>query len=180
MWLVSITLYIVIVFIVYSISRTQFSSVSESERSKHQGLNDIALQMWIMMIGIPTKLNLRTSRERIIVFLWALLCLNWYTAYTTSLISRLTTATHHDKVCFILTLDIYKPKDHLQITTIKDVLRNGMTIGMSTATSRFFRSSDSLDRSILQNFQLCSKTELCIDRVATEKYIRIRLPWKLL
>lgn len=74
-------------------------------------------------------------------------------------------------------------QDHnndLQISTIEDVLTNGLKIGMSTPTTNFFRSSDSLDRSILQNFQLCTKTDLCIDRVATQKYIRIRRTWKFL
>lgn len=106
-WLVSFILYIVIVLIVYSMNRTKFLTFSECDRPRRQRLNDIALHMWSMMIGISSKMKQPTSRERFIVFLWALLCLNWYTAYTTSLISRLTTSTHRDKVHFIIYLGIF-------------------------------------------------------------------------
>lgn len=112
-WLVSLTLYIAIVVIAYSINRRTFPLGSASAGPHRQGLNDIALQMWSMMIGISTKLKQRTSCERFIVFLWALLCLNWYTAYTTSLISRLTTPTHHDKVVVFIFLAIFMNQNEI-------------------------------------------------------------------
>lgn len=51
---------------------------------------DIVLTIARMMIGNSPSLCPRTIRLQIVIVLWSIFCLNWFSAYTTSLIAKIT------------------------------------------------------------------------------------------
>lgn len=71
------------------------------ERSQFKNLSEIFVLIWGMMIAIPLPSLPKSGRLKIFVSLWALFCLHWYSAYTTSLYSNLTQMKSENEVCIV-------------------------------------------------------------------------------
>lgn len=95
-WVASLFVYILMVLIVWTVSRAMNNSTNEHR--SYQQLSEISFLLWNMKIGVNSTVTPRSTRMRIIIYLWALLCLNWNTAYTTSLVSMMTNPVYIEKV----------------------------------------------------------------------------------
>lgn len=94
LWMLSFGMFCIMLVIVYIIGKWS----DENNSEPIQRLDEMSMQVASMMIGISTSFKRRTKRQRVVIFLWAMLCLNFTTAYTSGLVSMLTTPMHMEQV----------------------------------------------------------------------------------
>lgn len=95
LWLLSFGILAIMLAVVYAIGRMP---PNNAHPEQPQRLDEIIMQVASMMIGISTSFKKRTKRQRIVIFFWAMFCLNYTTAYTSGLVSFLTTPMHMEQV----------------------------------------------------------------------------------
>lgn len=129
------------------------------------------------MVNCVPRLTPTTLRSRMIYFLWLFFCLNWTTAYTSSLITMITTALRGDDevhVVYFTCNSMHCSIIYFQVRTIEDVLDLGIAIGGDSATYRYFKYENNLDEAtkiIKDRFELCQPLHDCLAKAATNRYV---------
>lgn len=147
----------------------------DNESRSYKRFQDIIpIVAGIMLNNIPSQIP-KTFRLRYVFVLWLFFCLNWTSAYTSSLITMITTAQQtNDKVISVLILINLHGKCNdfnSQIHTVADILNSGLTpIGSSAFNSHLasLREYDSITYTIRERFEVCS-IQKCLTRVANSR-----------
>lgn len=92
-WIGCILSYIVLCFVVWRIAKK-----FETEFQANHKLSFVAWNALGMLMGQPATLKLHTIKIRILYFIWSWFCLLWTSAYTSILISVITTPQHYRMV----------------------------------------------------------------------------------
>lgn len=71
---------------------------SVDENQTFVRLHNILLAIARMMIGNCPPAFPKSTRLQIVIIMWSIFCLNWFSAYTTSLISMITSTFYSDSV----------------------------------------------------------------------------------
>lgn len=165
LWLLSFCMFLVVLIVVYAVGRWQF--IGDNTAQPIQRLDEIAMQLGSMMYGVSTSFNRRTHRQRIILFLWAMLCLNFTTAYTSGFFRVLTTRKQFEEVLISnASFQFFYVSQFAQINTVEDILSSGMEFGLSKLTLVFFMGDEEIDRTVVARNKGCESTTDCIHRVA--------------
>lgn len=99
----------------------------------------------------------KSMKLRLFLFLNFLYALHWTTAYSSGLISLMTS-----------------PKFDQQIRSFEDILKYKFGFGMTLPTTRLFentndRFDDEVTLLVNKNFELCQSTSECLEKIADEK-----------
>ncbi|CAO1443385.1 unnamed protein product [Diamesa serratosioi] len=101
----------------------------------------------------------RTIRLRSFLIFWSLFCIHWYTAYTTSLVSLMTSPMYVE-----------------QLESFKDMKRSEFRFGMTLPTTKYFQSHhDEIGNVVLANVQLCSSSLKCLHQLTKEKKFAVAI-----
>lgn len=98
LWLATLIAYVMVVCIIFIMGKHNLKYNPGGEYQKFQRLPDIAFIVWHMTIACAASITPRSTHIRLVIFCWAVLSLNWYTAFTSSFISLLTIPKHANKV----------------------------------------------------------------------------------
>ena len=105
-----------------------------------------------------------TTRLRTFVIFWSLFCIHWYTAYTTSLVSLMTSPIYVEK-----------------LKNFEDIKRSEYHFGMTLPTTKYFRSkNDDIGSFVLENVQLCNSSKICLHRLIKEKKFSVAISHRYL
>jgi len=96
-WLVSMIVYAIVSITTCLLGK---SIKSTQEYAMFRTIYGTSLSTWCTLVGSAPAIFPKTTRLRVFVFLWGLFSLHWYTAYTTCLISMLTTPQYQNPVSF--------------------------------------------------------------------------------
>lgn len=77
-----------------------FAQATIGESNSYTNLSNIALTIIRILFGSIPPFTPRTYLIRWIIFLWFIFCMNWNSAYTSSLISMITTPIRTNMVFF--------------------------------------------------------------------------------
>lgn len=92
-WYATIATYVFVSLTVWILGKC-----SDDEYQTFIQLHDILLVIARMMIGNYPPRFPKSTRLQIVIIMWSIFCLNWFAAYTTSLISMITSTFYGDSV----------------------------------------------------------------------------------
>lgn len=77
------------------------SERSPIDRERFKNVIEIFAIMWGMMITIPLPRLPNSGRLRVLIVMWSMFCLHWYSAFTMKLYSNLTQMKYLNEVSFV-------------------------------------------------------------------------------
>lgn len=156
-WILSLLTYSIVSIVAYSLS------IKEKKGSIFTSLPGILLVIYSITINNSIGKFPKSTRFRVFLFLYALFALHWTTAYSSNLISLMTS-----------------PKYTQQISSFDDILNYKFGFGMTLSTTRFFEKTndhfeDEITRTINKNYELCQSAAECLEKIANEKYVGLTM-----
>ncbi|CAO1421445.1 unnamed protein product [Diamesa hyperborea] len=161
-WILTTVVYLISSILVYFLGKAALTN-DQKEHVLYRSFHGALFAMYGVFVVNSTGFAY-TSRIRHFVIFWSLFCIHWYTAYTTSLVSLMTSPIHVEK-----------------LRTFDDLKRSKFNFGMTLPTTKYFRSqNDTIGSFILKNVQLCNSTKICLHRLTKEKKFSIAISQRYL
>lgn len=161
-WTLTAVAYLLSSILVYFLGKAALTK-DQKEHVLFRSLHGALFAMYGIFVVNSTGFAY-TTRLRNFVFFWSLFCIHWYTAYTTSLVSLMTSPIHVEK-----------------LRNFEDLKRSKFQFGMTLPTTKYFISqNDSIGSYVLENVQLCNSTKICLHRLTKEKKFSIAISQRYL
>lgn len=152
------------------------AKVTGNETSIYTKAHNIVFTVAAIMVSSVPRRAPKAAPIRYIFVLWCIFCLNWMSAYTSSLISMITTPLHKNQAFISIQMrmccNCYNDFS-FQISTLSDIFNRKMGIGGGPVTYNYFQNEPELDVSsaeIKQTLELCQPLDICFQRVASNRY----------
>lgn len=161
-WTLTAMVYLASSVLVYFLGKAAVTN-DQKEHVLYRSFNGALFAMYGVFVVNSTGFAYTTRLRHFVIF-WSLFCIHWYTAYTTSLVSLMTSPIHVEK-----------------LRNFDDLKRSKFNFGMTLPTTKYFRSqNDNIGSFILENVQLCNSSKICLHRLTKEKKFAIAISQRYL
>lgn len=92
-WLATFVVYVLVGLVILT-----FGIFIKTERNYYKRLNEIFLILLSLLVYNAFGVAPTSIKIRMVIFAWALFCINWYAAYTSTLIRMLTNPINNEHV----------------------------------------------------------------------------------
>lgn len=148
---IKVWMLLIVLIVTNSIIWRLIAIASKSEKVYFKKLsNSFFTSLYILLqntLSSPKSVPLRIS-----YYTWCICCTIIYVAYTSKLISFIT-----------------NPLFENQIDTMDELLNSMLDLGLDPSAVPYLNASNSVDKTILDKYKLCSDFDECLDKMVIEK-----------